>query len=355
MQLCKLSVDYIQIKKKMLFTCEEIKETCPDIIKLTGAVNGFGLLQAVQCDDPTGRTIKFILSHHIIQEALAAHHNEIPNSQLKCLRLLKTCSEAGNKEICKRIVNAKVFDNRKINLRGTRLSSRDIKCLALILTQSTHQKWEEVDLHGCVIEDGGIVILHQALLNYTIIIERFSLSNNNLTMSSSSKIHEIVTHCAVKVLAIRHNPAISKDPHFYSSILSDPDSVVEQLYMSNTNCRPSNATTNMFSVLEKNNKLKVLQSTNNNITDHDCDAIVRMLQNNTSLVELNISGNQITATNIKRIIQALADNNTMKHLALPWYEPKHQKDIAKLAKQVDRRRQPHCTLNLVCHQPFSYH
>ena len=131
-QLCKLSVDYPQTKKKIIFTCEDIKETCPDIIKIPGAINGFGLLQAVQYDDPTGKTMKFILSHHIIQEALAAHHNQSPKNQLKCLRLLKTYSEAGNKEISKHIANAKVFDNRTINLRGTSLSSSVIKCLALI-------------------------------------------------------------------------------------------------------------------------------------------------------------------------------------------------------------------------------
>ena len=356
-QLSKLAADHPRTKMKIVFTSDNIKETCPDIFRIPGAINGFGLLQAVQCDGLTGRIMKFNFSHPIIPEALAAHHNQIPNSQLKCLRSFKTYSEAGNLEICRRIVNAKVFDKKTINLRGTILSSSDIKCLALILTQSPHKKWEEVDLHGCDIKDDGIVILHEELIKHSITIKRFSLSDNNLTMSSSSQIHEIIIHCAVKVLAIRHNPAIGKDPHFYFSILSHPDSMVEQLYMSNTNCKQSNATTNMFSALEKNKTLKLLQSTNNNITDDDCDAIVRMLQNNTSLVEFNISGNQITAKNAKRIIQALANNNTLEYLALPWYKLKHQKSIAKLAKKVDKNRYRHhcCKLDLFCHQPFTCH
>ena len=354
MQLCKLAVDHPRTKMKIVFTSDIIKETCPDIFRIPGAINGFGLLQAVQCDGLTGRIMKFSFSHPIIPEALAAYYNQIPNSQLKCLRLFKTHHKAGNQEFCRRIANAKVFDKQTINLRGTSLSSSDIKCLALILTQSPHRKWEEVDLHGCDIKDSGIVILHKELINHNITIGRLSLSNNNLTKTSLSKIHEIVTHCSVKVLAIRHNPAIGKDTKFYSAILSD-NSVIEELYMSNTNCMPSGATTKMFSALEKNQNLKVLQTINNNITDHDCDAIVRMLENNTSLVELNISGNQITATNAKRIIQALTNNKTLEYLALPWYKPKYQKNIAKLAKKVDKNRYRHhqCRLNLFCHRPFN--
>ena len=349
--LCKLSSENLKTKMKTVFTCDDIKETCPDIFTTPGAINGFGLLQAVQCDYIAGgRTIKFTFSHRIIQETLASHHIYIPNTQLKCLRFFKTWFKAGNKEICRDIVNANIFDGRTINLRGISLTPSDVECLTLILIQSPHQEWEEVDMHGCNIEDRGIVILHQGLMNHNIIIKRLSLSYNNLTKSSSSKIHDIVIHCAVQVLAIRYNPAISKDTNFFSSLLSDPNSKLEELYMSNTNCTPSSTVTNMFSALEENKKLKTLQIINNNITDDDCNAIVEALQKNTSLVELNISGNQINAKSAKRIIQALADNNTLEYLALPWYKPKHQKDFTKLAKRVSKKRD--CRLDLFCHQPF---
>ena len=348
--LSKLSSENLKTKMKMVFTCDDIKETCPDIFTTPGAINGFGLLQAVQCDCIAGRPIKFTFSHCIIQETLASHHIYVPNTQLKCLRFFKTWFKAGNKEICSDIVNANIFDGRTINLRGISLTSSDVKCLTHILIQSPHQEWEEVDMHGCNIEDRGIVILHQGLMNHNIIIKRLSLSYNNLTKSSSSKIHDIVIRCAVQVLAIRYNPAISKDTNFFSSLLSDPNSKLEELYMSNTNCTPSSTVTNIFSALEENKKLKTLQTINNNITDDDCNAIVETLRKNTSLVELNISGNQINAKSAKRIIKALADNNTLEYLALPWYKPKHQKDFTKLAKRVSKKRD--CRLDLFCHQPF---
>ena len=343
--LCKFSSENLKTKMKTVFTCDDIKETCPDIFTTPGAINGFGLLQAVQCDCIAGRTIKFTLSYCIIQ---TSHHIYIPNTQLRC----QTCFKAGNKEIRRDIVNANIFDSRTINLRGISLTPSDVEYLTLILIQSPHQEWEEVDIHGCDIEDCGIVILHQGLMNHNVIIKRLSLSYNNLTKSSSSKIHDIVIHCGVQVLAIRYNPAISKDTNFFSLLLSDPNSKLEELYMSNTNCTPSSTVTNMFSALEENKKLKTLQTINNNITNGDCNAIVEALQQNTSLVELNISGNQINAKSAKRIIQALADNNTLEYLALPWYKPKRQKDFTKLAKTVSKKRD--CRLNLFCHQPFKY-
>ena len=348
---CKLSSENLKTMMKTVFTYDDIKEICPDIFKIPGAINGFGLLLAVQCHSIAGRPIKFTFSHCIIQEILASHIY-IPNTQLKCLRFFKTSFKAGNKEICRDIVNANIFDSRTINLRGIRLSPSDVEYLTRILIQSPHQEWEEVDIHGCNIEDCGIVILHQGLMNHNIIIKRLSLSYNNLTKSSSSKIHDIVIHCAVQVLAIRYNPAISKDANFFSSLLSDPNSELEELYMSNTNYTPSSTVTNMFSALKKNKKLKTLQTINNNITDDDCNAVVKALRKNTSLVELNMSGNQINAKSAKRIIQALADNNTLEYLALPWYKPKHQKDFTELAKRVYKKRD--CRLDLFCHQPFRY-
>ena len=48
--VCKLSkVAYMGlIEHKIVFTSDEVKEICPNIMEMPGAVNGFGLLQAVQ-------------------------------------------------------------------------------------------------------------------------------------------------------------------------------------------------------------------------------------------------------------------------------------------------------------------
>ena len=56
---------------KLVFTLAEIKERCPDIDK---AINGFGLLQAVEYAGRTSKCLSFNFIHLSIQEFLAAHH-----------------------------------------------------------------------------------------------------------------------------------------------------------------------------------------------------------------------------------------------------------------------------------------
>ena len=51
-----------------------MRAACPDITATPGAINGFGLLQAVQHFGVTAKTMTFNFSHFSIQEFLAAYH-----------------------------------------------------------------------------------------------------------------------------------------------------------------------------------------------------------------------------------------------------------------------------------------
>ena len=174
-QLSKFSLEALN-NNKLVFTFDEIKAACPDIETIPGAINGFGLLQAVQHFGLTGKTMTLNFLHSTIQEFLAAHHiaSLLPNKQLKilhknfwndthfnmfsiyisltkgqqssfkqfikpslvqrfkgfltgeqvanrflddklkCLRLFRCCFEAGNEEICRSIENAKSFNCKRI-------------------------------------------------------------------------------------------------------------------------------------------------------------------------------------------------------------------------------------------------
>jgi len=73
MQLSKLSLEALK-NNKSVFTFDEINIVCPDITAaVPGAINGFGLLQAVQDFGFTGKTITFNFLHSTIQEFLAAY------------------------------------------------------------------------------------------------------------------------------------------------------------------------------------------------------------------------------------------------------------------------------------------
>jgi len=61
-------------QNKLVFTLDEIKVVCPDIAEdIPGAINGFGLLQAVKHIGLTEKTMIFHFIYFSIQEYLAAY------------------------------------------------------------------------------------------------------------------------------------------------------------------------------------------------------------------------------------------------------------------------------------------
>ena len=86
-QLSKLSLEALN-DDKLTFTFDEIKAACPDITAIPGAINGFGLLQAVEHFGLTGMTTTINFLHFSIQEYLAAHHiaNLPADEELKIIK-----------------------------------------------------------------------------------------------------------------------------------------------------------------------------------------------------------------------------------------------------------------------------
>ena len=63
-------------ENQLVFSLDEIAEMCPDINDTPGAINGFGLLQAVRHypQEGAGETASFNFLHYTMQEFLAAFH-----------------------------------------------------------------------------------------------------------------------------------------------------------------------------------------------------------------------------------------------------------------------------------------
>ena len=72
-QLSKLSLEGLN-NNKLIFTLEEMRAACPDIAIVPGALNAFGLLQAIQHFGLAGKKMTFNFVHFSIQEYLAAYH-----------------------------------------------------------------------------------------------------------------------------------------------------------------------------------------------------------------------------------------------------------------------------------------
>ena len=393
-QLSKFSLKALN-NNKLAFTFDEIKAACPDI---AGAINGFGLLQAVKHFGLTGKTMTFNFLYFNIQEFLAALHvanlspskelkilrkkfwsdihsnmfaiyitltkgqspsfkqfikpslgqrltgfitgaqvaNRFVDDEIKCYHLLKCFFEADDKDICRFIENAKTFNSKRIDLYNIRLSPSDVECITVFLTCSSHKEWNMLGLWRCYIQDHGVHILHHGLTRCDVTITSLYLSFNRLTESSSSAISDITINCRVKKLDISHNKTVGEDERLYS-IISDPSSMLEELYIGWTKLS-SNAAIKLFTALSKGKKLRILRISNNDITDEACDAIIMAMKKNTSLVKLHMNHSPITLECAQLIIQSLQYNNTLQELWLPYYSEDVKMMIRLSAEEVHTKR-----------------
>ena len=398
-QLSKFSLKALN-NNKLVFTFDEIKVACPDVAAIPGAINGFGLLQAVQHFGLTGKTMTINFLHFTIQEFLAAHHvaslspskelkilkkkfwsdihsnmfaiyisltkgqrasfkqfikpslgqwikglwtgeqveNRFLEDKVKCFHLFRCFFEAGDKEMCRSIENAKSlnFTSKIMSLLDIRLSPSDVECVTVFLTCSSHKEWKWLNLRSCYIQDHGIHILHRGLINSSVTITSLSLSVNGLTESSSFVISDITISCRVKKLNISSNDTAGEDERLYS-IISDPSSLLEELYMWCTKLS-SNEAIKLFATLSDSKKLRILHIGNNDITDEACDAIIMAMKKNTSLVKLYIYGNPISRECAHLIVEALQHNNTLQLLGLPKCSDVERR-ITLSAEEVNKKRE----------------
>ena len=403
-QLSKFSLEALN-NNKLVFSLDEVKMACPDIAAeaIPGAINGFGLLQAVQHFGLTGKTITFNFLHFTIQEFLAAHHvaslppsmelnilnenfwsdihsnmfvmylsltkgqrlsfkqfiqpswgqwikgllagkyvvNRFLENKVKSFHLFHCYFEAGDKKMCRSIENvikSLGFSSKALSLLGIRLSSSDVECLTVFLACSSYKEWEVLDLYGCYIRDHGVRILHRGLRNFNVTITALRLGNNDLTELSSSAISTITIRHRVKKLQISYNK-IGEDERLYS-IISDPSTVLEELYMYSIKLT-SNAAIKLFAAVGCNKKLRILDIDNNNITDEACGAITMALKKNTSLISLFLHKNPISGECSQLIVEALRYNNTLQELCLPCYSENVEKKIKEINKREGALRIRH--------------
>ena len=391
-QLSKLSLEALN-DDKLIFTFEEIKEACPDITTIPGAINGCGLLQAVEHFGFTGTTTTINFLHFSIQEYLAAHHianlpadedelkiieekfwsdihfnmfsiyvsltkgqrpsfkhflcggnkaiaisDKFLNNPLQCLRLYRCFHEAGDVDICKTIERSVTFSDKKIDLNFTSLTASDVECVTVFLTSSSHNEWVWLDLSDCYIQDHGLHILHRGLLHCrNITIDQLWLDYNGLTTQSSSLISDITVKCKVKMLEINGNDIIGEDEQLYS-MLSSPSTMLEGLDMYNTQLS-SRAAIALFTAVKDNNKLKMLNIAHNAITDDACDAITTALKRNNCLFTLSMHRNPLTDEAIVNIVNALKVNNTLEVLWLPRCPEDIKKTISSLQEVINKNRE----------------
>ena len=389
-QLSKLSLEVLN-GNKLTFTLDEVTATCPDIATIPGAINGFGLLQAVQHFGLHTKTMTLNFIHFTIQEFLAAHYiahlppneelkvikanfwsdihfnmfsiyisltkgqraafktflsggnktiaisHEFLKDQLKCLQFYHHFNEADDHTMCRTIEQAPIFNGKVINLHKTTLTASNVECVSLFLTSSFNKDWYWLILSGCHIQDRGLNILYHALCHNTdVTINDLWLNSNNLTSQSAPLISEIAVKCKVKLLNISMN-LIGENQQLYS-MLTNPSNTLESLNMNLTSIS-SKAAIVLFTALKVNDKLKGLYIHYNHITDDACDAITAALKRNNCLLALDIYANPLSSKAIINIVQCLEVNNSLQVLGVPKSPGKIQENIKSLQQVINKRRE----------------
>ena len=388
-QLSKLALEALN-SNKLIFTLDEIAKACPDI---PGAINAFGLLQAVQHFGLYKKTMTLHFIHFTIQEFLAAHClSQLPpneelkvikvnfwndiylnmfsiytsltkgqrssfkeflsdgnkaiaiadkflKDQLKCIRLYRCFNEADDHTMCNTIEQAKIFENREIKLgHTTTLTTGDMECISLFLTSLVNKQWDWLNFSSCHIQDKGLNILYRGLRHCgDVIINQLGLDDNDLTTQSSTLISEFTVKCKVKRLVISHNWTIGEDQQLYA-MLTNPYNLLEEINMYNTKLSFTGAIF-LFEGLKDNNKLKVLYIDNNAITDDACNAITTALERNTCLVKLSMYRNPLTSEAMVKIVRSLEVNNTLQFLGLPDCPERILECIKSQEEAVNKKRE----------------
>ena len=181
----------------------------------------------------------------------------------------------------------------------------------LFLRSSFNKEWVKLDLTDCYIEDKGLNALCHGFLHGNANISHLWLINNNLTAKLCSLISEVAVK-KMKVLRVDGNDSVGEDKQFYA-MLTDPSTVLEQLYMGGTKLS-STAAIVLFTALSENNKLQLLDIADNAITDDAVNAISKALKENCCSVILRMHDNPLIEEAIVNTVQRLADNNTLEIL-----------------------------------------
>ena len=385
-QLSKLSLQALN-KNQLIFTLDEIKQFCPQVESIPGALNAFGLLQAIEHVSIFQTTTTFNFLHLSLQEFLAANyittltpdeelsileeyfwrgshsnmftiyitltkgqrssfrkflsggddtiaiHSKFLEDELKSVHLYRCFNEAsGDDRVCRTI--ERKFSNGIIDFSHTTLSTNDIENIAIFVTCSNIKQWKKLYLGACNIRDAGLRILHRILHSSTITIEQLWLHINDLSSSSDGCLSDIVINCRVRVLGISYNKTIGQTEEFFPTILSSPS--LEELYIDLS----SRAAIMIFTALkEKKTKLKGLVMADNDVTDDACDVIAETLQVNSTLEHLNIHGNKISKEALQLIVKSLRHNNTLTELLVPSnYSEGDKKQILAIRDIVNEER-----------------
>ena len=361
-QLSKLTFKGLQ-DSQLVFTYDEVKKVCPEVDDTPGAINGLGLLQAVQqyCLKGAGKTTSLNFLHFTMQEYLAALHvSTLPSEQKsvlikntfwdhrfnfmwmmyvgivgiqlagltdlvnfaksdvkdhnmlvkKYLFLFQCYLEIKETNFIPKEITS-VFSDGNIDLHGQTLLPHHIMSLTVFMMRSTTQ-WKSLNLNACSIGCNDIDILENFFTDFQERLKYISLRYNHLTSLGNTHLDQ--------------NQTITDNN---SGILQS----VESLDLSYNQFSDSGIA-ELFCALKFNKTLRTLNISSHNIihtvansdmtlsksTDEGVKKLIESVEVNTTLQNLDISHNAISDDSTLAISDCLKINSTLCKLSLSCNE-----------------------------------
>ena len=226
-------------ENKLVFTFDEIKQICPCIDETVGAINEFGLLQAVEHypHKGVGKTTSFNFLHYTMQEFLAALHvstlpseqqsslmettfwdgrynfmwmmfvgivgvksdvfvnfiskgkvykrksrvriaDTIRNNKRKCLHVFQCYLEAKENTEIPEVISS-LFKDGMVGFSKVKLLPHNITSLMSFICTKQSIQWKSLELQQCKIGDIGMNVLQQFISDTTSTLEHVDLSYND--------------------------------------------------------------------------------------------------------------------------------------------------------------------------------
>ena len=335
---------------KLVFTYDEMKRVCPKIDETPGAINGFGLMQTVECyhqkGAATGKAISLNFLHFTMQEYLAALHvSTLPSEKQSSLIenkfwegkfnfmwimyvgivgtqstdfkrvidmqhssapqdteynipakeklfLFQCYLEGKDAKLIPKAITS-IFSDGNINLSKVTLLPHHIMSLTVFMMRSTTQ-WKSLNLNSCATGSNGMSILAKFFVDFkerVVTIKYINLRNNRLTSLWGTHLDQ------------DHTDDVN------SGILES----VEDLDLS-LNLLCDREISSISECLKINRTLCKLNLSNNKITDEGAKRLTEGIKVNVTLEELNLSENWISKEGVMRIVEACRINRTLHKL-----------------------------------------